>query len=189
MGKQHLTRQERLERHLTMDSKKGRQIRHLSDKHQQVVAMTKSGRTNTEIAKALDISTEWVKAVRFSWLGEQEASRLDELRDDETLDLMGKLTKGSELAVDYLLEALTPTTAQGAKFENMPALKVKIALDVLDRNPDAAKVTRIQSSKIVAHATVDDLMRIKKLAKKQQIERTKQPELNVTPKEVQDATT
>jgi hypothetical protein len=166
--------------------------------HQQVIALRKSGMANKEIAKAVGISEEWVKVVRHSWLGEQEADRLDELRDDVVLDFMGKMQKGRDFAIDFLLDSLDITTEAGAKLVNMPALKVKVSMDMLDRTPEAAKVTRVQSTKIVAHATVDDLIRFKERAKEirdaaaeaariAQIEQTEP--IDVTPKEVQDAAT
>ena len=198
MGKERLSRKERLDRFITMDARAGRQIRHLSDMHQQVIAMRKAGKTNKETAEALNISEEWAKVIRYSWLGEQEADRLDELRDDVVLDFMGKMQKGRDFAIDYLINSLDTTTEDGAKLANMPALKVKVSMDMLDRTPEAAKVTRVQSEKIVAHATLDDLIRFKERAKKikdaaieaARIARIEQTEtIDVTPKEVQDAAT
>ena len=197
MGKERLSRSERLNRFINLDARAGRQIRHLSDMHQQVIALRKSGMKNKEVARALNISEEWAKVIRHSWLGEQEADRLDELRDDVTLDLMGKLRKGSDLAVDYLVSVLDIETVEGMKLANMPNLKVKVATDLLDRTPEAAKVTRVQSAKIVTHATLDDLIRFKERAKEvkkaaeaalaKQIEQTEP--IDVTPKEAQDVAT
>ncbi len=192
MGKEHLSRSERLDKFINLDARAGRQIRHLSDMHQQVIALRKSGMTNNEVAKTMGISAEWAKVIRHSWLGEQEADRLDELRDDVTLDMMGKLRRGGELAAEYLMKSLDITTDEGVKLSNMPTLKVKVATDMLDRTPEAAKVTRVQSTKIVAHMTSDDLIRIKERAKANkaaalaaQIEQTEP--IDITPEEVQDA--
>ncbi len=194
MGIERLSREERLNRFVTMDARAGRQIRHLSDMHQQVIAMRKSGSKDGEISKALGISREWVKVVRNSWLGEQEADRLDELRDDVVLDFMGKMRQGRDFAIDYLVDSLNVETDAGAKLANMPALKVKVSMDMLDRTPEAAKVTRVQSTKLVTHATLDDLTRFKERAKANQAAKLaaqieQDESIDITPKEVQDAAT
>lgn len=195
MPKPHLSRSERLDKFVNLNVKDGRQIRHLNDMHLQIIALRKSGMKNKEIAKSLDISPEWVKVVRHSWLGEQEADRLDELRDDVTLDLMGKLARGGELAATYLMEALDISTVEGAKMANTPALKVKVSMDMLDRNPAAAKITRVQSTKLTTTVTIDDLVKFKERAKEikdatalaKQIEQAES--IDITPEEVQDAAT
>ncbi len=162
---ERLSREERLHNFVTMDARKGKQIRHLNDRHQQVIAMRKSGRNDTEISEALNMSKGWVKVIRNSWLGEQEADRLDELRDDVVLDFMAKMRRGSDLAVDFLVDALDVDTETGKKFESTPSLKLKVATDFLDRDSRASKVTRTNVTKTVTHATLDDLVRIKTQAK------------------------
>lgn len=198
MGKTHLTRSERLADFIGHgDGKQTRQIKYLNDMHQQVIALRKMGHKNIEIARMLNISPRWVTAIRHSWVGEQEADRLDAIRDDVVLDFAAKMQRGRDLAIDFLLDSLDITTDAGARLANLPTLKVKVSTDMLDRAPEAAKVTRVQSAKIVTHATLDDLIRFKERAKEvkkaaeaalaKQIEQTET--IDVTPKEVQDAAT
>ena len=199
MPKAHSSRSKRLADFIAEgNGKQTRQIRHLNDMHQQVIALRKMGHKNQEIARMLNISPRWVTAIRHSWVGEQEADRLDALRDDVVLDFVGKMQKGSDFAVDYLLEVFDMNSEVGRQFKTMPALKAKVSTDFLDRDTRAAKVTRVQSTKVVAHATLDDLIRFKERAKEikeaaveaARIARIEQTEtIDVTPKEVQDAAT
>ena len=176
------TRSERLRRFITLPPQHRRQIKHLSDKQQEIIRLKKTGMKNNEIAKALNVSVSWVGIVRASDVGQEEAERIDEIRDDVVLDISAKLEKGSGMAVDYLLEAMDKTTETGLKFDAAPPLKLKVATELMDRTPKTAKISRHETKSTVTHATLADLIRIKEIArqnKQAQLEQDKT--IDVTP--------
>lgn len=159
MGDVHrLTREERFERYLDGDS---HQLQELKDLHQEVIRLHTAGLRPSEIAKTLGITRQWATAVRNSHLGTEEAERLKSLRDDISLDFASKLRNGGDYSLDYLVGVMTPDTQQSKAFDMMPALKVKVAQDLLDRDARAPKATRTDARSIHVHATAEDLARIR----------------------------
>jgi len=176
------TRGERLRRFENHGPGHLRQIKYLSDKHQEIIRLKKLGMRNIDIARELDVSKNWIKIVRASDVGQEEANRIDAIRDDVVLDIAAKLQRGSGMAVDYLLAAMDVNTDTGKKFDNAPPLKLKAAVELMDRTPDTAKISRHETKSTVTHATLADLIRIKEIARRNQqaqIERNKP--IDVTP--------
>ena len=176
------TRGDRLRRWMDRAPTHHKQIRYLSDKHQEIIRLRKLGKSNVDIGKELGVSAAWVQAVRVSDVGIEEADRIDAIRDDVVLDIAAKLERGSGMAVDYLLEAMDKTTETGLKFDAAPPLKLKVATELMDRTAKTAKISRHETKGEVLHATLDDLMRIKEIARQNKQAQLKQDKtIDVTP--------
>lgn len=120
------------------------------------------GIKNIEIAKELEVTPENVCAVTGSELYKRELDVIRVAQDSVCVDVSKRITAIGVKGLDLLDEVVAGT---GRGKEADIGLRVRVAMDALDRKPETAKVKTVQGNVTLTHMVGEDVLtRIKERA-------------------------
>ena len=131
-------------------------IKKLWSLHAQITEQVALGKTNVEIAQALDITPQTISNVRNSPIGKEKVEILTAAMDAETVDIGRRIREFAPKALEYL-ERIIEGREPGASV----ALRAKIASNHLAR-AGYGEITKVHS--LNATVTKDDIEEIKSRA-------------------------
>jgi len=140
------------------------QIKEMSQKHHQIKRLDSLGvYSHKEIAKELNCTPENVCAVTGSELYKKEAEVLRVAKDSVAVDVGKRITEIGVKGLDLLDDVVQGKGARTGELADIN-LRVRVAMDALDRKPTTAKVKTVQGD--IRHHLMegDVLTRIKERA-------------------------
>lgn len=141
----------------------GSPVQHLWEVHKEIARLQVSGMRPVEISKRLGYTQSWLSTIMCSPVYVAYLAKLSARSDDNAIDIKKRIQEGAETGVMELLKVLkgSPATKAGeTDYSSIaPSLKIKVAMDFLDRNGQG-KVTKVEQTSTV---TVLDATRIEEL--------------------------
>lgn len=132
----------------------GSRIDSLNSKHMLLALGVAAGKTNRELAEALDYNEQYVSQVKASPLFQAQLLRLQKDMTERTMsDVVGRIIGEADRSVDVLVELRDHAENEHVRLHS--------ATEFLDRNPATRKVQKTESesvTKIVFSA--DDVRRM-----------------------------
>lgn len=139
------------------------QIGKMRERHQEMKRLIVLGMKSTEIARELDCTPENVCAVTGSELFRREIDVLRVARDSLTVDVSQRIIEIGVKGLD-LLDEVVEGIGQGKGVDI--GLRIRVAMDALDRSSKSAKVKTVQGDIKHTHLVEDSVLdRIKLRAK------------------------
>ena len=149
------------DRRLVMDKpRKTWQVSRIWDRHAEIIRRKAVGQSNVQISDSLGISQMQVSNVVNSPIVKDQLAVMQGARDAYTIDLAREIREYAPKCLDLLKEIIA-----GEKRGELssPALKAKVAVEVLDR-AGYAPVRNINLQSVHAHLTKDDIEALKRRA-------------------------
>jgi hypothetical protein len=134
------------------------QVSKIWDQHEEIIRRITLGQKNTEIAQSMDMSEQQISNIRNSPIIQERLSVMKGARDAYTIDLARDIREFAPKALDLLKEIIN-----GEMQLASPALKAKVAVDILDR-AGYAPVRNVNVQSVHAHLTKDDIEEMKRRA-------------------------
>lgn len=141
--------------------KKTWQVAKIWDQHEEVIRRITLGQKNVEIAESMKLSPTQVSNIRNSPIIQDRLAIMKGARDAYTLDVAQDIREFAPIALN-ILKALCQGT-DGSGLPVSPALKAKVATDLLDR-AGHAPTRQISVQSVHAHLTKDDIEELKRRA-------------------------
>lgn len=141
----------------------GSPVSHLWEVHKEIARLQVSGMRPVEISKRLGYTQAWLSTIMCSPVYVKYLGGLSNRADDNAIDIKKRIQEGAETGVMELLKVLKGSKAVApgeTDYSQVPAsLKVKVAMDFLDRNGQG-KITKVEQTSTV---TVLDACKIEEL--------------------------
>ena len=146
------------------------QLKHMREKHQEIKRLDSLGFKHKDIAAELGCTPENVCQVTGSEIYRRELDVLRVAKDSIAVDVGQRILEIGVKGLD-LLDAVVEGTGEGRNADI--GLRVRVAMDALDRKSISAKVKTVQGTMTHTHRVDEDVLeRIKKrsaLAERQAI--------------------
>ncbi len=137
------------------------QVAKIWEQHEEIIRRLTLGQKNVEIADAMGLSSAQISNIRNSPIIQERLAIMKGARDAYTLDIARDIREFAPTALEIL-----KSLCQGQSQDQLPvspALKAKIATDLLDR-AGYAPTRQINVQSVHAHLTRDDIAELKRRA-------------------------
>lgn len=135
------------------------QVSRIWDRHAEIVRRKAVGQSNTQIADSMGMSKMQVSNVVNSPIIQDRLAIMNGARDAYTIDLARDIREFAPKCLDLLKEIISGDT-EGVGQLASPALKARVAIDVLDR-AGYAPVKNINMQSAHVHLTKEDIDQMK----------------------------
>ncbi|KKN05678.1 hypothetical protein LCGC14_1085110, partial [marine sediment metagenome] len=124
-------------------------IQYMWDKHHEVKRLALLGATNGEIARLLGVTPQNISDIRNSPIFKDQMRIMEVARDSATIGVARGIIDSGPVALGLLNDVMVSKEHDG---QPVPlALRIGIAKDLLDRNPEGAKVKSVQGTMKITH--------------------------------------
>lgn len=154
-------REPRDKRFVSGKPKKTWQVAKIWEQHEEVIRRITLGQKNTEIASSMNLSPAQISNIRNSPIIQDRLAIMKGARDAYTLDIARDIREFAPTALQILKSLCQGTDESGLPVS--PALKAKVATDLLDR-AGYAPARQISVQSVHAHLTRDDIEDLKRRA-------------------------
>ncbi len=150
------------------------QLLNMKEKHQEIKRLDSLGMKKKEIAAEIGCAASNITGITGSEIYKKHMDVLRVARDSVVIDISQRITELGVKSMD-LLENVVAGEGKGLKGQTADiGMRIRVAMDNLDRNPESAKVRTIQGNVSVSHIVGEDVLnRIKERAAAAQLEAKK----------------